>query len=75
MKRLAPEKQLIEAPTAGKGATCESCAHCPWRVMNSLQKLAEVLATGANEITIDPAVRDQAIIPINRMLEFAGQPF
>lgn len=72
MKQLAPGKQLIEAPTAGEGATCESCAHCPWMGMNSLENLAKVLETGANEIKIDPFVREQAVIPINRMLRFAG---
>ncbi|MEJ1388125.1 MAG: quinolinate synthase NadA, partial [Candidatus Sedimenticola sp. (ex Thyasira tokunagai)] len=39
MKQLAPDKNLIEAPTAGEGATCQSCAHCPWMGMNSLQNL------------------------------------
>ncbi|MFH0728303.1 MAG: quinolinate synthase NadA [Pseudomonadota bacterium] len=72
MKQVAPGKQLIEAPTAGEGATCESCAHCPWMGMNSLQNLAEVLETGANEIAIDPVIREQAAIPINRMLRFVG---
>ena len=72
MKRLAPDKQLIEAPTAGEGATCESCAHCPWMGMNTLQNLAEVLETGANEIEIDPHIREKAVIPIRRMLEFAS---
>ena len=72
MKQLAPGKQLIEAPTAGEGATCESCAHCPWMGMNSLRNLADVLEEGTNEIEIDPLVREQAVIPINRMLRFAG---
>jgi quinolinate synthase len=72
MKQVAPGKQLIEAPTAGEGATCESCAHCPWMGMNSLQNLAEVLETGANEIAIDPVIREQAVIPIDRMLRFVG---
>ncbi len=30
MQQLVPDKELIEAPTAGAGATCRSCAHCPW---------------------------------------------
>ena len=28
MQQAAPGKKLIEAPTAGNGATCRSCAHC-----------------------------------------------
>ncbi len=71
MQQQAPEKTLIAAPTAGIGATCESCAHCPWMAMNALQNLEQVLRTGDQEIHIDPVIRDQAVIPIQRMLEFA----
>jgi len=73
MQQLAPDKKLIEAPTAGEGATCESCAHCPWMAMNSLQNLADVLETGNNEVHIDAAIRERAVVPIQRMLEFARE--
>ena len=73
MQQLAPDKVLIEAPTAGEGATCQSCAHCPWMGMNALQNLATVLEQGNNEITIEPAIRAQALIPIQRMLDFARE--
>lgn len=71
MKQLAPGKTLIEAPTAGEGATCESCAHCPWMGMNALQNLLEVLENENNEILIDPDTRELAVKPIQRMLDFA----
>ncbi|MEJ1388948.1 MAG: quinolinate synthase NadA, partial [Candidatus Sedimenticola sp. (ex Thyasira tokunagai)] len=71
MKQLAPDKNLIEAPTAGEGATCQSCAHCPWMGMNSLQNLLELLERQDNEIHIDPAIRERALMPIQRMLDFA----
>jgi quinolinate synthase len=73
MQQMAPHKVLIEAPTAGEGATCVSCAHCPWMGMNALQNLDQVLDSGANEIDIEPPVRQQAVIPIQRMLDFAAQ--
>jgi quinolinate synthase len=73
MQQMAPDKVLIEAPTAGEGATCVSCAHCPWMGMNSLQNLAEVLERRKNEISIEPAVRKRAVVPIRRMLEFARE--
>ena len=38
MQQAAPDKELFEAPTAGEGATCRSCAHCPWMAMNGLQE-------------------------------------
>ncbi|MEN8180778.1 MAG: quinolinate synthase NadA, partial [Pseudomonadota bacterium] len=71
MKQLAPEKQLFAAPTAGEGATCESCAHCPWMAMNDLHKLADCLEQKTPEIHIEPGIREKAIIPIQRMLDFA----
>ncbi len=43
MHEMAPNKKLLEAPTAGEGATCESCAHCPWMAMNGLGNLVAVL--------------------------------
>ncbi len=73
MKQLAPDKMLIEAPTAGEGATCESCAHCPWMGMNSLQNLAMVLEKGHNQIFIDPELSKDAVKPIQRMLEFSAE--
>jgi quinolinate synthase len=71
MKEAAPEKRFIEAPTGGTGATCLSCAHCPWMAMNGLVNLAHTLETGENEIHVDPEIGKQAMVPVKRMLEFA----
>jgi quinolinate synthase len=73
MHQLAPDKKLIAAPTAGVGATCESCAHCPWMAMNALQNLEQALLKGAPEVRIDPAIRVRARLPIQRMLDFARE--
>ncbi len=73
MHQLAPGKKLISAPTAGAGATCESCAHCPWMAMNSLQNLEEVLISGHNAIDIDAQIRVDAVKSIQRMLDFAAE--
>jgi quinolinate synthase len=70
MKQANPDKVFLEAPTMGEGATCMSCAHCPWMAMNGLQNLAQVLETGANEITIDESVRVKALRSTQRMLDF-----
>jgi quinolinate synthase len=70
MRQLAPHKELIEAPTIGEGATCQSCAHCPWMGMNSLQNLLALLQSGKNEINISPDLAERAKIPIRRMLDF-----
>lgn len=73
MRALSPHKVFIEAPTAGVGATCTSCSHCPWMAMNGLRNLAEVLESGKNEILVDPAIVPRAALPIKRMLDFAKQ--
>lgn len=39
MQQLCPDKEFFEAPTAGEGATCKSCAHCPWMAMNGLKEI------------------------------------
>jgi quinolinate synthase len=73
MHQLAPGKKLIAAPTAGAGATCESCAHCPWMAMNALQNLEQVLVTGDQEIQVEPSIQTRAVVPIQRMLTFARE--
>ncbi|WP_457573390.1 quinolinate synthase NadA [Desulfolithobacter sp.] len=73
MQQVAPDKTLIEAPTLGVGATCQACAECPWMGMNSLQSLLHVLETGEHEIHVDPEIREKAVLPIRRMLDFAEQ--
>jgi quinolinate synthase len=73
MRTLSPHKIFLEAPTAGHGATCTSCSHCPWMAMNGLINLAEALETGRNEILVDPAIIARAVLPIRRMLDFAKQ--
>ncbi len=71
MQEAAPDKLFIEAPTAGKSATCKSCAHCPWMAMNTLKKLVNSLETGSNEIHVDMDIIERARRPIQRLLEFA----
>jgi quinolinate synthase len=71
MRQAAPGKVFLEAPTAGAGATCESCAHCRWMAMNSLEKLHNTLSYGGNEIVVEESIRRRAMVPIKRLLDFA----
>jgi quinolinate synthase len=73
MQQLAPNKMLIEAPTAGESATCKSCAHCPWMAMNGLSNVLSALTTGSGEITVDAEVGRRAIRSIERMLDFTSK--
>jgi len=73
MKQYSPDKEFIAAPTAGSGATCKSCAQCPWMKMNDLQRLGKVLDTGENEIMLDEQIRAKAERSLKRMVDFASQ--
>ena len=73
MQEAAPDKEFIEAPTAGKSATCKNCAHCPWMAMNTLTKLVHTLETGSNEIHLAEDIIERARIPIARLLDFSRQ--
>jgi len=70
MQQLSPNKTFIEAPTAGSGATCRSCAHCPWMALNGLENIYETLKTGSNEVHVDAALSRKALKPLQRMLDF-----
>ena len=70
MQQAVPDKQLLIAPTGGSGATCRSCANCPWMGMNSLQNLLDCLEQGSNEIQVEPALGRQAYKSLERMMSF-----
>lgn len=72
LQQAAPEKKFIIAPTAGNDATCRSCAQCPWMGMNSLESLHFSLQAESNVVEVDTALADRAMIPLQRMLDFAA---
>ncbi|WP_045860864.1 quinolinate synthase NadA [Teredinibacter purpureus] len=78
MQQACPDKLLLVAPTAGTGATCRSCASCPWMAMNELQNLAELLLNldGGRgegcEVHVTPSLAKKAMIPLQRMLNFTA---
>ncbi|NNF96628.1 MAG: quinolinate synthase NadA [Halobacteria archaeon] len=72
MKQAAPGKTFIEAPTGGVGASCGSCAHCPWMAMNGLENLSATLENLDNEVNVDPEIGKQAMVSLTRMLDFAA---
>ncbi|GGW74874.1 quinolinate synthase NadA [Alteromonas halophila] len=75
MQQLTPNKTFIEAPTGGNGATCKSCAHCPWMAMNGLEAIKSALTDNASDhaIHVDDALREQALVPLDRMLAFSAK--
>lgn len=74
MQQLAPQKTFIEAPTAGQGATCKSCANCPWMAMNGLKALKQALIDPrGKEVFVDVDLAKQAMVSLSRMLNFAAE--
>lgn len=70
MRQLAPNKVLIEAPTAGQSASCKSCANCPWMAMNGLSNILFCLENQTGEIHVEETIRARAQSCIERMLDF-----
>ncbi len=71
MQQACPGKVFLEAPTAGNGATCQSCAHCPWMALNQLENLMQTLRS-PQLIELDSELIIQARKPLDRMLSFQG---
>lgn len=68
MKKDNPDKTFIPAePESG----C-SCSQCPHMRLNTLEKLFLCLQFEEPEITMDEAVRVEALKPIERMLEMSA---
>ena len=73
MQQAVPDKQLLVAPTGGSGATCRSCASCPWMGMNDLENLLAALEQGSNEVFVDADISVEAMKSLGRMIEFREQ--
>lgn len=70
MQQKSPDKTFIMAPTSGNGATCKSCAYCPWMAMNTVARIESALLNNINEIIISDNIIQKALIPLQRMLAF-----
>ena len=64
MRRRAPRKRFIPAPTAGGG-----CAECRYMKMVTLEKIVRTLERMEPEVVIDEEVRRRAEGAIARMIE------
>ena len=74
MEQASPNKTFIAAPTGGNGATCRSCANCPLMAMNRHKSIVAALQSPVGrEIKVDASLAEKALIPLNRMLDFAAE--
>ena len=72
MQKRSPEKRFLAAPTAGKSASCKSCAFCPWMAMNALQGVEQCLINNSGEVLLSAEMATAARKPLQRMLDFAA---
>lgn len=68
MRRSAPGKTFIPAPPDDSTCGCNDCAYMK---LNTLEKLRDCLRDEAPEVTVDPALAERALRPVNRMLELS----
>jgi quinolinate synthase len=67
MRKAAPEKEYIPAPT---DAGC-ACSECPHMRLNTLEKLYLCMRDRRPEITVPDDIRQRALVPLKRMLDWS----
>lgn len=68
MKLKAPGKELIPAPP---NHDC-NCNECPFMKLNSLEKVYLALRDEKPEVNVPAELRERALAPLTRMLEWSG---
>ena len=68
MRKAAPHKNFIPVPPSDSSCGCNDCAYMK---LNTLRKLRDCLINETPEVTVDPALAEKALVPINRMLELS----
>ena len=72
MQRTCPDKEFIPVPPeiSESGLEC-SCNECNYMKLNTLEKVYNCLKTMSPQIEVDAEIAEQAVKPINRMLELS----
>ncbi|MBI4126085.1 MAG: quinolinate synthase NadA [Deltaproteobacteria bacterium] len=68
MRKKAPDKIFIPAP--GQDESC-NCSECPYMKLNTLEKTYLALRDLTPRIELDEALRQKALVPLERMLACA----
>lgn len=69
MQEEMPNTELVPAP-AKEDNTC-ACSECHFMKMNTLQKLHDCLLNELPQVDVDEAIRERALLPIQRMLDLS----
>jgi quinolinate synthase len=72
MKKLRPDVELIQAPTADEACQCNNC---PYMKMNSMEKIKLALRTLNPRVEVGESLRLQAQVSLQRMMDItSGKP-
>jgi len=71
MQKACPETQFIPVPPeVTEGVGC-SCNECEYMRMATLEKLRDTLRDEINEVKVDKAIAEKAVLSIHKMLEMS----
>ncbi len=72
MQRTCPDKEFIPVPPEiSEGGVGCSCNECDYMKMNTLLKIYNTLRYEWPQVEVDPAIAQDAVKPIQRMLELS----
>jgi len=72
LQRQCPEQEFIPVPPeVTEGTVGCSCNECQYMKMNTLLKIYNTLKYEWPQVEIDPAIAQEAVKPIERMLELS----
>lgn len=69
MRKARPDVELIQAPVADAGCSCNDC---PYMKLNTLEKIKKALQTLQPEIQVQESTRKQAEVSLTRMMDLAA---
>src|SRR5690606_26704942 len=71
MRKEAPDRELIEAPSNASCTTTGACNECPHMKRNTLEKVRDSLLHLAPQVDVPEPLRSRARAPVLRMLELS----
>jgi len=70
MRKVVPDKELIEGPPEDEGCACNECKYMK---LNTLEKMYVCLRDLSPQVDVEEGIRERALIPLNRMLALDGR--
>ncbi len=68
MKKAAPEKEFIPAPSEDEACSCNDC---PYMKLNTMEKLYLCMKNKYPQIILDEGLRNKALLPIEKMISMS----